>query len=330
MSRLRHTAVFAWVLAATLALAACSGSTDALDAHGSESRHIAGLWWLMFGLAAGVYAVVAGFIVLAALRGRRGKPAGSRISPNIFIIVGGVLVPTLILLVLAVVTVTTTNALRKASDDALRVEVQGERWWWEVRYPGRQIVTANEVRVPVGQPVEIGLVSDNVIHSFWVPELAGKVDTIPGQRNVLRFTAEKAGTYLGVCAEFCGIQHAHMGFRVIALSPGAFERWAAARAAPPRQPDSEVTAQGQLLFQRLPCAGCHTVRGTEARGKVGPDLTDFTSRATIGAGAAGNTPKNLARWIREAQSIKPGALMPDLTLSDDDVAALVSYLESLD
>jgi cytochrome c oxidase subunit II len=329
MSPLRHTAVFAWVLATTLALAACSGSTDALDAHGSESRHIAGLWWLMFGLAAGVYVVVGGFIVLAAVRGRRGKPVGSRISPSMFIVVGGLVVPTLILLVLAVVTVTTTDALRKPSHDALRVEVQGERWWWEVRYPGRQIVTANEVRVPVGQPVEIGLVSDNVIHSFWVPELAGKVDTIPGQRNVLRFTAEKAGTYLGVCAEFCGIQHAHMGFRVIAQSPGGFERWAAEHAAPPLQPESELTAQGQLLFQRLPCAGCHTVRGTQARGNAGPDLTDFTSRATIGAGAVENTPQNLARWIREAQSIKPGALMPDLTLSGDEVAALVSYLESL-
>jgi cytochrome c oxidase subunit 2 len=329
MSRLRHAAAIAWVLAAVVALAACSGSTEALDSHGSESRHIAGLWWLMFGLAAAVYVVVAGFIVLAAVRGRRGTPAGSRISPSMFIIVGGLVVPTLILLVLAVVTVTTTNALRKPSSDALRIEVTGERWWWEVRYPRRQIVTANELRVPVGQPVEIGLTSDNVIHSFWVPELAGKVDTIPGQRNVLRFTAERAGTYLGVCAEFCGIQHAHMGFRVIAQSPGAFERWATAAATPPRLPDSELTAQGQLLFERLPCAGCHTVRGTEARGKVGPDLTDFTTRATIGAGAAENTPKNLARWIREAQSIKPGSLMPDLTLSDDEVAALVSYLESL-
>jgi cytochrome c oxidase subunit 2 len=330
MSRLRHAAAFAWVLAAVLALAACNGSTEALDSHGSESRHIAGLWWLMFGLATAVYVVVAGFIVLAAVRGRRGNTAGSRISPSIFIIVGGLVVPTLILLVLAVVTVTTTNALRKPSAEALRIEVRGERWWWEVRYPRRQIVTANELRVPVGQPVEIGLVSDNVIHSFWVPELAGKVDTIPGQRNVLRFTAEKAGTYLGVCAEYCGIQHAHMGFRVIAQSPGAFERWAAAHAEPPRQPASEVAAQGQLLFQRLPCAGCHTVGGTDARGKVGPDLTDFGNRATIGAGVEENTPKNLALWIQEAQSVKPGSLMPDLTLSGDDVSALVNYLESLE
>jgi cytochrome c oxidase subunit 2 len=329
MSRARHAAAFVWVLAAVLVLAACSGSTEALDSHGSESRHIAGLWWLMFGLAAGVYVVVAGFIVLAAVRGRRGKPAGSRISPSMFIIVGGLVVPTLILLVLAVVTVTTTNALRQPSADALRIEVRGERWWWEVRYPGRRIVTANELRVPVGQPVEIGLVSHNVVHSFWVPELVGKVDTIPGQRNVLRFTAEKAGTYLGVCAEYCGIQHAHMGFRVIAQSPGAFERWAVAHAEPPREPQSEIAAQGQLLFQRLPCAGCHTVRGTEARGKVGPDLTDFGNRATIGAGVEENTPKNLARWIQEAQSVKPGSLMPALTLSGDDVSALVNYLESL-
>ncbi len=329
MSRMRHAAAFAWVLAAVLALTACSDNTSALDAHGSEARHIAGLWWLMFGLAAGVYVVVAGFILVAALRGRRREPSGSRLRPNTFIAVGGVVVPTLILLVLAVVTVTTTGALRKAGSDPLRIEVTGERWWWSVRYPGRAIVTANELHVPVGQQVQIGLDSDNVVHSFWVPELAGKVDTIPGQHNVLRFTAEKAGTYLGVCAEFCGIQHTHMGFRVIAESPGTFERWATAHASPPRQPASELAAQGQVRFQALPCAGCHTVRGTEARGTVGPDLTDFGSRATIGAGAVENTPENLGRWMQHAQSVKPGALMPNLTLSDNDVRAVVAYLESL-
>ena len=329
MSKLRHAAAFAWVLAAAIGVSACSNSTSAVDAHGSEARHIAGLWWLMFGLAAGVYVVVAGFIIVAAIRGRRGAPRRSRISQSMFITVGGVLVPTLILLVLAVVTVTTTGALRKAGSNPVRIEVAGERWWWSVRYPGRQIVTANELHIPVGQPVEIGLTSDNVVHSFWVPELAGKVDTIPGQRNMLRFTADKAGTYLGVCAEFCGIQHAHMGFRVIAQSPGAFERWATAHSEPPREPASELAANGALRFQRLPCAGCHTIRGTQAQGRVGPDLTDFGSRAGIGAGAVENNSRNLARWVQHAQSIKPGALMPDLTLSDDDVHALVAYLESL-
>ncbi|HEY4396108.1 MAG TPA: cytochrome c oxidase subunit II [Acidimicrobiia bacterium] len=329
MSRLRHLAAFAWVLAVVIGISACSGSTSAVDAHGSEARHIAGLWWLMFGLAVGVYVVVGGFIIVAAVRGRSGTPRRSRISQNMFITVGGLLVPALILLVLAVVTVTTTGALRKAGRDPVRIEVTGERWWWAIRYRDRQIVTANELHIPVGQPVEIGLDSDNVVHSFWVPELAGKVDTIPGQRNVLRFTAEKAGAYLGVCAEFCGIQHAHMGFRVIAQSPGAFERWATAHAQPPLEPASELAADGALRFQRLPCAGCHTVRGTQAHGTVGPDLTDFGSRASIGAGAVANNASNLGRWVRHAQSVKPGALMPDLTLSDDDVQALVAYLESL-
>jgi cytochrome c oxidase subunit 2 len=329
MSRLRHAAAFAWVLAVVIGISACSGSTSAVDAHGSEARHIGGLWWLMFGLAVGVYVVVGGFIVIAAVRGRHGTPRRSRISQNMFITVGGLLVPALILLVLAVVTVTTTGALRKAGSNPVRIEVTGERWWWAVRYPSRQIVTANELHIPVGQPVEIGLDSDNVVHSFWVPELAGKVDTIPGQRNVLRFTAEKAGTYLGVCAEFCGIQHAHMGFRVIAQSPGAFERWVTAHAQPPVEPASELAANGALRFQRLPCAGCHTIRGTQAHGTVGPDLTDVGSRATIGAGAVENNASNLARWVRRAQSVKPGALMPNLTLSDEDVQALVVYLESL-
>jgi cytochrome c oxidase subunit 2 len=329
MRRLRHIAAFAWVLALVIGVSACSGSTSAVDAHGSEARHIAGLWWLMFGLATGVYVVVAGFIIIAALRGRRGTPRRSRISQSMFIVVGGVVVPTLILLVLAVVTVTTTSALRKAGHNPVRIEVTGERWWWAVRYPERQITTANELHIPVGQPVEIGLESDNVVHSFWVPELAGKVDTIPGQRNLLRFTAEKAGTYLGVCAEFCGIQHAHMGFRVIAQSPGAFERWATEHAQPPREPASQLAANGALRFQRLPCAGCHTIRGTQAHGTVGPDLTDFGSRATIGAGAVENTTGNLSRWVQHAQAVKPGALMPDLSLSTDDVRALVAYLESL-
>jgi cytochrome c oxidase subunit II len=312
-----------------IGVSACSASTSAVDTHGSEARHIAGLWWLMFGLAAGVYVVVAGFIIVAALRGRRGTPRRSRISQSVFITVGGLLVPTLILLVLAVVTVTTTSALRKPASNPVRIEVTGERWWWAVRYPGREIVTANELHIPSGQPVEVGLQSDNVIHSFWVPELAGKVDTIVGQRNVLRFTAEKPGTYLGVCAEFCGIQHAHMGFRVIVQSPGAFGRWVADHTQPPREPASQLAANGALRFQSLPCAGCHTVRGTQAQGKVGPNLTDFGSRATIGAGTVENNPGNLTRWVQHAQSIKPGALMPNLTLSDNDVRALVAYLESL-
>src|SRR5207249_1675576 len=172
-------------------------------------------WWLMFGLAAGVYVVVAGFILYASTRGRRAGAGSSRLHDNWFIWLGGVVVPFLILVVLAIVTVQTTSALRNPSRDALHVEVVGELWWWSVRYPATDVATANEIHLPAGQPVEITLKSDNVVHSFWVPELAGKEDLIPGQTNHLEFTADHVGRYTGRCAEYCGLQHAHMGFDVV-------------------------------------------------------------------------------------------------------------------
>jgi cytochrome c oxidase subunit 2 len=320
-----------WVVTLTVALAACSGdSPSTLDPAGSEARDIAGVWWLMFGLAAAVYVVVAGFILVGALRGRGsdgGRP--SRISDNWFVVVGGVVVPLVILLVIAVVTVTTTRALRRPDATALRVDVAGERWWWGVRYPEYGITSANEIRLPAGQPVSLRLTSDNVIHSFWVPELAGKLDTIPGQPNELTFTPEEPGTYLGLCAEYCGLQHANMKVRVIVQTPGAFQRWVAAHRAPPSTPATEEEVRGRLVFERSSCAGCHTIAGTEARGTVGPDLTDVGSRLTIGAGVAENTEGNLAGWIADPRSLKRGVLMPPGNLSPDDLRAVVAYLRSL-
>jgi cytochrome c oxidase subunit II len=312
-----------------LLLAACSGaSPSTVDPKGSESREIAGVWWLMFGVGVVVYVVVAGLVIRAATRGRRHARRESRISDAAFIWIGGIIVPALILLGLGVVTVTTSNAIRQPDSRALRVEVTGVRWWWQVRYPDEGITTANELHVPVGRPIQIRLGSRDVIHSFWVPQLAGKVDTIPGQPNTLRFTAETAGTYLGECAEFCGLQHAHMGFAVIAESPGAFGRWAAREARPASEPTSELAARGEMVFVRSSCAGCHTVRGTPAAGDVGPDLTHVGSRGTLGARAVTNTPDHLAHWIRAPDFFKPGVLMPTHQISGDDVDAVVAYLEA--
>jgi cytochrome c oxidase subunit 2 len=317
-------------LAIVLLLGACTSDSSIVDTHGSEANRVAGVWWLIFGLAAGVYVIVAGFILFAAARGRRKHPRpASRLRDNLFIWIGGVIAPLVILMVLAAVTVNATAHLRNASRNELVVEVTGKRWWWDVRYPKQAVATANEIHIPAGQPVDFVLTSDNVIHSFWVPELAGKEDTIPGQVNHLRFTADKVGTYRGFCAEFCGLEHAHMGFLVIVQSPADFGRWLAQREQPPPPPDSDLAERGAVTFQRLPCAGCHTVRGTQANGTVGPDLTDVGSRRTLGSVTIDNTSENLTRWITDAQSIKPGSLMPPISMSSGDAQAVVAYLQSL-
>jgi cytochrome c oxidase subunit 2 len=300
-----------------------------LDPAGPEAHHLAGVWWLLFGLAAVVYLVVAGFVVWGTLRGRgteSGRP--SRFSDGAFVVVGGLVVPVAILMVVAVATVQATTTVRQPEDGALRVEVIAHDWWWEVRYPDRDVITANEIHIPVGRQVEIGLHTADVIHSFWVPQLAGKIDTIPGQRNVLRLEADREGTFRGECAEFCGLQHANMNFLVIAQSGAAFERWAARQARPVAEPADEQAARGRVVFERESCAGCHTMRGTSATGKLGPDLTHFGSRRTLGAATAANTTANLTQWISDAQIIKPGNLMPSLYLSGPDLEALVAYLES--
>ncbi|HEX2700673.1 MAG TPA: cytochrome c oxidase subunit II [Acidimicrobiales bacterium] len=322
--------------AAALALlaAACShNAPNALAPKGPGAERIAGVWWLMFGLATAVYVVVAGLIIAAAMRGRRlpeGEERPSRIKDSGFIWFGGVVAPAVILGGLAVVTVTTTNDLRRVEAGALRIEVTGYRWWWDVRYPDDGVVTANEIHIPVGQPVEIGLESADVIHSFWVPELAGKVDQIPGQRNVIRLRADEPGTYRGFCAEFCGLQHAKMQFLVIADPPDEFARWITRRQRPVGGPSSEQAALGQVVFNRSTCGACHAVRGTDARGTTGPDLSDLGSRTTIGAVSIDNDAENLAEWIRNPHESKPGNLMPPTYLPPEELAALVAYLEGLE
>jgi cytochrome c oxidase subunit 2 len=287
----------------------------------------------MFALAAGVYVTVGGLILYGIIRGRRQPDSPSQLKENHFIVIGGVIAPALILAVVGVTTVTTTAALRKPSSLPVRIEVVGKLWWWQVTYVDDGFVTANEMHIPAGQPIEVGLDSDNVIHSFWVPQLAGKLDTIPGQHNVLRFTASTTGTfpsrYRGECAEFCGIGHAQMAFVVVVDSPGDYERWVARHQLTPASPASDEAALGELVFARQSCAGCHTIRGTQAQGDLGPNLTDFGSRSTIGAGTVPNDPGHLSGWIANAPAVKPGALMPPVSLTPAELRALVAYLEGL-
>jgi cytochrome c oxidase subunit 2 len=300
----------ALVVAVALGLAACGdGSPSMFDSQGPESRSIRGVSVLMFVLAGAVYVIVSAFIVVAIVRGRRraeqAEPAKEP-KDDTFIWWGGIVAPVVILAVLAVVTIRTTQDLRAG------------------------VVTASEIHIPVGRPVDIVLTSDNVIHSFWVPQLAGKVDTIPGQVNHLRLRADEAGTYRGMCAEYCGIQHANMSYSVIAEEPAEFERWMARRSAGAGlTPASEQAARGQVVFNREACAGCHAVRGTQATATIGPDLSDFGARTTIGSLTVPNNSSNLARWITEPEKVKPGNLMPPTALSPDDLAAVIAYLEGL-
>ncbi|MBV8949418.1 MAG: cytochrome c oxidase subunit II [Actinobacteria bacterium] len=331
MTRRRTIALF--VITGVL-LAACGGNQRTpkiLGGNGNESHRVSGLWWLLFGLAAFVYLVVGSFIVIAAVRGR-GTPSGrrTRISDHGFIWVGGIIAPLAILMTVAAFTVGTTAALRKPSTRELRINVVGKRWWWAVSYPSLHITTANEIHVPAGQPLAFRLDSDNVIHSFWVPQLAGKVDTIPGQHNYLRFTATKTGTYRGLCAQYCGTQHAWMEFLVIVQTPGDFGRWVAReQELPGWTPANDQQARGEVVFQSSACAGCHTIRGTQAQGDVGPDLTDVGQRTTLGGVRIANSTGNLAGWIGNSQTLKPGNLMPPQYLSPGDLQAVVAYLQSL-
>jgi cytochrome c oxidase subunit 2 len=321
-------------LAVAVAFVAVSCGNDkspsALKTAGDESQRIANVWWIMFTLAVFVYLVVAGFVVFGALRGRRRKEPGDRAPRDeAFILFGGVIVPALILLFLAVVTVHTGAALRTVKHGELNVEVRGEQWWWRVQYRNPTFETANEIHLPVNQPVAIGLDSDNVIHSFWVPQLAAKVDTIPGQHNTLRFTPQKIGVYRGLCAEYCGIQHAHMQFLVVVQSATDYGRWVARRGNPAAEPTSDLTIEGRAIFEHQACAGCHTIDGTNADGTIGPNLTDFGSRSTIGAVTLDNTEANLVKWITNPRQVKPGVIMPPAVISQDEVRAVAAYLESL-
>jgi cytochrome c oxidase subunit 2 len=215
---------------------------------------------------------------------------------------------------------------------ALTIEVTGQQWWWKARYldenPSRTLTTANEIHIPVGKPVRIELLGADVIHSFWVPTLAGKTDAIPGQVNTAWIEASAPGRYRGQCAEYCGAQHAHMGFDIVADPPDAFAKWLDAQLAPALEPTSEESKQGERDFE-FHCGACHTVRGTMAGGTVGPDLTHIMSRQSIAADAAPNSESMLAAWIANPQAIKPGTHMPTLQLPGRKIGDISAYLATL-
>jgi cytochrome c oxidase subunit 2 len=280
-----------------------------------------------------VLLVVLALLVIALLRGR-GRPEaaqGDTRSGKLLVVVGGAVIPALVVVALFAVTVDTLPATSPPRGPTqLTIDVVGHRWFWEVRYPARKVTTANEIHIPARRAVEVKVSTGDVIHSFWVPRLNRKIDMIPGRVNSLLLRAERPGVYRGQCAEFCGLQHANMAFLVVAHEPDDFGRWLDREARPAAEPRTAERERGREVFLGSACGFCHTIAGTSAAGDFGPDLTHFGSRRTIAAGTIANTRGNLAAWILDPQHFKPGNLMPSSKLAGQDLEALVDYLESLE
>jgi cytochrome c oxidase subunit II len=329
------------LLAVVLLLAAgCGKSQNSLDPKSHQAKDIASLfWWMMGGAWIGL-AVVVGLLLLAWKRANRrgagsdteGEKPGERLGWTV-VLVGGIAVPIVLLSTLFVISnlfVIKTTEAPAANTTRRNVLVVGHQWWWEVRYPGTDAVTANEIHIPVRTPVRVEVRSADVIHSFWVPELNRKIDTLPGSTSAIELYADKAGRYRGQCAEFCGLQHAHMGLWVYADPPDRFRRWLARQERPATTPTASQATAGRDVFLQGACATCHAIRGTSASGDVGPDLTHLADRTTIGALTLPNDREALRNWIEGSQRYKPGNQMPDFPqLGGAQLDALVAYLEGL-
>ena len=313
-------------------LAGCSGPQSALEPAGRAAEQISTLFWWMAGGAALVWLMVMG-LALSSIFNR--MESGQERRMKILIIGGGVTFPTIVLTVLLIYGLRLLPELTaSAPEGSLRVHVTGEQWWWRVRYElpnGGEASLANEIRLPVGEPVQFILDSPDVIHSFWIPALGGKMDMIPGRVTRLALHATKTGVYRGQCAEYCGTSHAWMAFDVVVQEKEEFAEWLARQAAPALGPTDRFTRAGAELFQTHGCGACHTIRGTSAAGVVGPDLTHVGSRLTIAAGTLANEPEEFRDWIARTKLVKPGVHMPHFgMLPDDELDALAVYLESLE
>ncbi|HET7410462.1 MAG TPA: c-type cytochrome [Paracoccaceae bacterium] len=314
------------VLAALLP--GCEGAQSALAPAGHEAQVLYGLWWVL---------IIGAVVIWLALNGTfyfftraRPHPVHRRWGEAL-ILGGGVAFPTVGLAALLVYTLPLMADLRQPSGEPA-IHVRGEQWWWRVRYltPEGPIETANELRLPAGEETLISLDADEVIHSFWVPSLAGKLDMFPGRTTLLPVRPLAPGIYRGQCAELCGDGHALMAFQTIVMEPEAYAAWLEAEARPAREPADAAARRGREVFMAEGCAGCHTIRGTPANGSLGPDLTHVGSRLTIAAGTLENTPENLALWLSRTDWVKPGVHMPTYAALDPEMLEnLVRYLQGL-
>ena len=306
------------------------------DAASPQAAEIQSVFFTVLILCAVIFALVAVLIVIAMFRFRARKGVEPRQDfgsekAEIAWIIG----PTLVvgwLVAITIKLVLTISAMPEAQPDGSEpadLVVTGHQWWWEVEHVATGIREANEIYIPVGKKMLVRVRSADVAHSFWVPRLARKIDAIPGIENYVWLEASQPGVYRGWCAEFCGAQHAGMRFRVYALPPDEYEQWQTSRQQVPQDPQEADAQAGKRLFFQMTCANCHAIEGTDAVETIGPDLTHFADRKTIGAGTVDNTPENLVRWLEDPQALKPGCKMPNFHLTPEQIRLYVAYLETL-
>jgi cytochrome c oxidase subunit 2 len=308
----------------------------------TPANSIYGLSMLVLSITLAIFLVVAGLLLYALIRYRHRPSDSDREPAQVYgsnqIELSWTVIPILIVVMLFLTTtrvILGTEAIPKP-DNAMDVTVIGHQFWWEYRYPKLGVVTANELHIPVSNPASptptyLKMSSVDVSHSFWIPRLAGKKDVIPNRINIMWIDPPQPGLYLGQCAQYCGTQHALMLLRVYAQSPEDFAAWAAQQKKPAQQDfaDNPIAAEGQTVFMHNACINCHTIAGTAATGRYGPDLTHLASRDTIASGPIQNTPENLRKWIDDPNSMKPGSLMPAMHLNDHDLDVITAYLTQL-
>ncbi|HUF56303.1 MAG TPA: c-type cytochrome [Thermohalobaculum sp.] len=313
-----------------LALGGCGGDQAWIDPAGADAETVATLFWVMLTGAAVIWAVVIGLAVYA---GRLSPGPHSEQGASRMILWGGIVAPTATVLALLVAGLLILDELTDR-EPTLTLTARGEQWWWRIAHAGpdgEPVPTPNELRLPQGETAEVVLTANRVIHSFWAPTIGGKMDMIPGRTTRMLLTPTKTGVYRGQCAEFCGEAHAQMAFPVVVMEPEAFEGWLAAQAEPAEEPEGAREAKGLALFLSTGCGACHTIRGTEAVGLVGPDLTHVGSRLSIGAGVLPMTQEAMATWIAATEHVKPGVRMPQFgMLPDEEIALMAEYLVGLE
>src|SRR5690349_18586806 len=320
-------------------VAACNGRSSYLDATGAAGHREAnlGIWLTIVASAVVLFVCVALLLVVFRKRDQTKRDSSVeryQIASGLnWIYIGTGTTIAILVAVFIATMVTLTAAAHPPKTPSLTMDVTGHQWWWEITYsdasnPNLGFTTANEVHLPVGVPVRVRLRTADVIHSFWLPQIAGKTDVIPGQVNEMWVEARQAGTSRGMCGEYCGLQHATMALSVTAEPLASFQEWARSRQAEATPPVTPATQTGMAVFARS-CGACHAVAGTQALGRIGPELTHFASRPTIGAGALQTTPENLARWIRNAPLVKEGARMPAVPLDSAQLGAVIAYLQTL-
>ncbi|MDX1622935.1 MAG: cytochrome c oxidase subunit II [Gemmatimonadota bacterium] len=317
------------VALAPLLLSGCAVSYSTLEPVTDFGRAILDVYGAVLWVTIGIFVVVEALLLFALwrFRSRPDDPdVPEQVHGHTLVEIGWTLAPALILFLIAIPTVQTVfrTQAEPPGEDPLEIRVVGNQWWWKFEYLDLGFTTANEMHVPRGRTVRLTLTSDDVIHSFWVPRLGGKRDLNPGSENTLWFTADTTGVYEGHCAELCGTSHANMRLRVFVDEPDVFEAWAEEMASP-AEPDSA----GFQAFLASGCAACHAIDGTPAQGRMGPNLTRIGDRTTIAAAMLPNTPDEMAAWLRDPDSLKPGVLMPDLELSEERIDLLVRMMEDL-